>query len=78
MTKEMLIGLNDFATEVHKNAVEHGCWEEERELPEILMLYVSELAEALEEYREKNPQLYFSGYGASGCVEKMETPFPQS
>ena len=44
--------LNQLAAEIHQNAVEHGWWEKERELPEILMLCVSELSEALEEYRE--------------------------
>ena len=44
-------GLNELAAAVHENAVAHGWWEQERELPEILMLCVSELAEALEEYR---------------------------
>ncbi len=43
--------LNNLAAAVHENAVAHGWWEQERELPEILMLCVSELAEALEEYR---------------------------
>lgn len=42
-------GLNELAAVVHENAVAHGWWEQERELPEILMLCVSELAEALED-----------------------------
>lgn len=48
-------GLNNLAAAVHENAVAHGWWEQERELPEILMLCVSELAEALEEYRSGRP-----------------------
>lgn len=52
-------GLNELAAVVHENAVAHGWWEQERELPEILMLCVSELAEALEEYRSGRPVLYF-------------------
>lgn len=35
--------LNSFAVAVHENAVAHGWWEEERGLPEVLMLCVSEL-----------------------------------
>lgn len=50
-------GLNELAAAVHENAVAHGWWEQERELPEILMLCVSELAEALEEYRSGRPIL---------------------
>lgn len=51
-------GLNELAAAVHRNAVDHGWWEEERSLPEILMLCVSELAEALEEYRSGAPMVY--------------------
>lgn len=51
--------LNSFAAAVHENAVAHGWWEEERGLPEVLMLCVSELAEALEEYRSGRPTLYY-------------------
>lgn len=32
-------GLNELAAAVHENAVAHGWWEQERELPEILMSY---------------------------------------
>lgn len=45
-------GLNQLAKEIHESAIAHGWWEEERELPEILMLCVSELSEALEEFRD--------------------------
>lgn len=30
--------INEFAAEVHKNAVEHGWWEGERTFPEIVAL----------------------------------------
>ena len=42
------------ATECHKTAVEHGWWESgsERNLGEQLLLVVSEITEAFEEYRE--------------------------
>lgn len=43
--------INEFAAEVHKNAVEHGWWEGERTFPEIVALIHSEVSEALEEYR---------------------------
>lgn len=51
--------LNEFAYEVHKNAVEHGWWEEERTFGEIAALIHSELSEALEEYRAKRPMLWY-------------------
>ena len=50
--------LNEMAKEIHENAVAHGWWEEERKIPEILMLCVSELSEALEEYRDGKPMEY--------------------
>lgn len=37
-------GLNNLAAAVHENAVAHGWWEQERELPEILMLNKSRVA----------------------------------
>lgn len=46
------MNMNEWAREIHENAVNHGWWETDRELPEILMLIVSELSEALEEYRK--------------------------
>lgn len=47
-----------FAAEVHKNAVEKGWWETDRPDHEIAMLIISELAEALEEFRKHMPMVY--------------------
>ena len=58
--------LNEFAQEVHKNAVEHGWWETPPSFGEIVALCHSELSEALEEHRSGRPQLYGVDY------EKME------
>ena len=52
--------LNELAAEIHQNAVAHGWWEEDRSIPEVLMLCVSELAEALEEYREDQPTVWYA------------------
>lgn len=78
------MNLNEWAREIHANAVAHGWWESDRPLPEVLMLIVSELSEALEEAR-KGDQMdgripcmhYYSGGGyiASGttaCCKKPE------
>lgn len=57
-------GLNTAAHIIHKTAKEHGWWDgEPRELPEILMLAVSELAEALQEYRDMRAphEIYHNG-----------------
>lgn len=52
--------LNELAAEIHQNAISHGWWETQREAPEILMLCVSELAEALEEYREGRTETWYA------------------
>lgn len=63
------MGLNEFAAAVHENAVAHGWWDEERGLPEVLMLCVSELSEALEEYRSGRPLLYYPCNTGGLCVD---------
>ena len=40
--------INEFAQEVHSNAVNHGWWEDDRSFGEIIALCHSELSEALE------------------------------
>lgn len=62
MTIEELIAV------AHANAVAHGWWDEDREPGTILMLIVSELAEALEELRQ-GQTLQAIRYGPDGKPE---------
>lgn len=53
------MNINELAQEIHKNAVEHGWWERNRDFPEIAALIHSEVSEAVEEWRNGKPLLYF-------------------
>jgi NTP pyrophosphatase (non-canonical NTP hydrolase) len=49
------VDINTWADIVHRNAVEHGWWEQERPFPEIVALIHSELSEAFEAWRAGHP-----------------------
>lgn len=53
--------IRELAATIHQNAVDHGWWDEARELPEIVALVHSEWSEALEEARAGRPLVYKLG-----------------
>lgn len=53
------MNLNEFAKEIHANAVEHGWWDEPRPFDELCALMISELSEALEEARAGRPMEWY-------------------
>lgn len=50
--------LNEFAAEVHKNAIAHGWYDGAIDFPGIVALIHSEVSEALAEYRDGKPVVY--------------------
>lgn len=52
------MNLNEWARDIHTNAVEHGFWEPKMEFNTALMLIVGEIAEAMEEHRAGRPMVW--------------------
>lgn len=56
--------IRNWSDEIHQNAVDHGWWENgSRNIPELLMLVVSEVSEALEAFRRDEMETYYTPEG---------------
>jgi NTP pyrophosphatase (non-canonical NTP hydrolase) len=65
--------------EAHKNAVDHGWWEEPKSFGELIALIHTELSEALEEHRNHiDPKLtYYSGsHDTEAGTLIIKSPYP--
>lgn len=67
------MNLNKFMQKVHRNAVDHGFWDGERNITETTALIHSEWSESLEEYRKDRPMHYYDV--ESSCVDCYNRPF---
>ena len=61
-----MMDYNAWIREIHENAVAHGWWDEKRTEDELMLLAVSEVSEALEEYRRGRPMVYAIEIDADG------------
>lgn len=55
--------INEFAKEIHENAVAHGWWDESRSFGEVIALCHSELSEALEADRAGQDYFFIRANG---------------
>lgn len=75
----MIQGANEWIQDIHRNAVDHGWWEQNRELEEVLALIHSEWSEALEEDRAGRPMVWYDAVtedddcgGGGDCNAEIE------
>lgn len=64
-------GVEDLKQVIHQNAIDHGWWDEERSIPEIIALCHSELSEALEAYRNNEPLIWINDGKPDGIAVEM-------
>ena len=70
--------INQMSVDAHANSKAHGWWEEDRDILSSLMLIVTEVSEAAEDYRDGKMKTYHTITRNSsivrGTVQWMENP----
>lgn len=64
-------GLNSAAYHIHKNAIEHGWYDEPRTFGDVIALCHSELSEALEAHRKRESDFYMETEKPEGVAVEM-------
>lgn len=70
-SKENKSSLNYWSKEIHQLAKQKGWWNGEVIFTDVISLCHSELSEALEEYRNRKPFLYFENNKPEGIAIEM-------
>lgn len=68
--------IKQWQSDVHQLAISKGWWDQKRSIPELLMLIVSEAAEALEEYRLGQMQTVLEFVPDGGSEPMKPVGFP--
>ena len=63
--------INEWAKKIHENAINHGWWESDRSVSEIIALCHAELSESLEEDRKGADLVYIAAGKPEGVAVEL-------